>query len=398
MTAETARKFEALEAQATRIMGVFTRAGYEAVAPAVIQPASIFLDGIGEALRARTYVFTDQDGAELCLRPDLTVPTCRLHLERVADATQPAKYCYNGAAFRYQPAGADSGHPREFRQAGIESIGRTDTIADEADTLAVMIDALAQAGLDRGPLELRFGDLRLVRALIDAVAMPSRWKRQLKAKFWRPQAFRAELKRLSQDPSGSARALPVALIQALQASSPMDQEAVVAAHLEAVGREAFGARTLTEIGQSVRAIAADARATPLDPAIADLINGYLSLTGPAIDIVGRVRRLAAKGQLDHNPGLVQTLADFEQRLDLFKARDIDLDTAIFSGEFGRSLEYYTGFVFEISVPGLSAFSPVVGGGRYDGLMRLAGSPRDVPAVGAAIHTERLLSAIVGGRP
>src|SRR5919109_1845576 len=119
MVAETARKFEALEAQAQRLMAVFTGAGYERIAPAVIQPADLFLDVVGESLRARTYVFTDLDGQELCLRPDLTVPTCRLHLERHADANVVARYCYNGPAFRFQPTGAGAAHPREFRQAGI---------------------------------------------------------------------------------------------------------------------------------------------------------------------------------------------------------------------------------------------------------------------------------------
>ncbi|HEU4378879.1 MAG TPA: ATP phosphoribosyltransferase regulatory subunit, partial [Hyphomicrobiaceae bacterium] len=85
MPPETAQKFEALQAQAQRLMLVFARAGYEPVAPAVIQPAGLFLDVVGESLRARTYVFTDPDGEELCLRPDLTVPTCRLHLARYRD-------------------------------------------------------------------------------------------------------------------------------------------------------------------------------------------------------------------------------------------------------------------------------------------------------------------------
>ena len=116
----TPANVEALEAQAQRLMAAFARAGYERIAPAVIQPAGLFLDVVGEALRARTYVFTDPDGAELCLRPDLTVPTCRLHLERHARGDTPARYCYSGSAFRYQPGSADSAHPREFRQAGIE--------------------------------------------------------------------------------------------------------------------------------------------------------------------------------------------------------------------------------------------------------------------------------------
>src|SRR5687767_6185966 len=99
MSAESAREFGALEAQASTLLGLFGRAGYEQVAPSIIQPADIFLDQIGEALRGRTYVFTDLAGEELCLRPDLTVPVSRLYLERHPNADQPARYCYNGPAF-----------------------------------------------------------------------------------------------------------------------------------------------------------------------------------------------------------------------------------------------------------------------------------------------------------
>ena len=127
MAAESAKEFEALEAQATTLLDMFRRAGYEQVAPSIIQPADIFLDQIGEAIRSRTYVFTDLAGDELCLRPDLTVPVSRLYLERHPNADAPARYCYNGPAFRFRPQGDDQAHPREFRQAGIECFGEADT-------------------------------------------------------------------------------------------------------------------------------------------------------------------------------------------------------------------------------------------------------------------------------
>ena len=103
MAVETSDSFESLEAQAAVIMAVFNEAAYERVAPSIIQPADIFLDAVGERLRARTYVFTDQDGEMLCLRPDITVPTARIYLERHPEADTPARYCYNGSVFRYQP-------------------------------------------------------------------------------------------------------------------------------------------------------------------------------------------------------------------------------------------------------------------------------------------------------
>ena len=48
MAAESAQQFEALEAQAASLLDVFRAAGYERVAPSLIQPADIFLDQIGE--------------------------------------------------------------------------------------------------------------------------------------------------------------------------------------------------------------------------------------------------------------------------------------------------------------------------------------------------------------
>src|SRR4029078_3711750 len=147
--------FEALEAQARTLLSVFIAAGYEAVAPDVIQPAGVVLDVVGEALRGRTYVFTDLDGKELCLRPDLTVPTCRLYLQRHPGADREAFYSYNGPAFRFHPASADAAHPREFRQAGIEAFGDKDAGEADARTLELILRAQQQAGPARVEVRIR---------------------------------------------------------------------------------------------------------------------------------------------------------------------------------------------------------------------------------------------------
>ena len=76
---------------------------------------------------------------------------------------------------------------------------------------------------------------------------------------------------------------------------------------------------------------------------------------------------------------------------------VDMAGVEFSAEFGRNVGYYTGFVFEVLVDALGPSSPVGGCGRYDGLIRAVGAPCDVPAVGGAIHTERLLAVVRGGK-
>ena len=382
---------EAFDAQAQRLMAAFTGAGYERITPAVIQPAELFLDVVGESLRARTYVFCDPDGEELCLRPDLTVPTCRLHLDRHADANTPARYCYSGSAFRYQPAGADRAHPREFRQVGIESFAVPDREQDDAAVLALIIDALREVGLDG--LQLRLGDLGLFTALINALPMPERWRWRLKHLFWRPEAFRAELQRLT---TGAAPPtdLPPELLDRLDPAKPAAAEALVLEHLDQAGHELIGTRTAAEIAQRLLAEAADRREQPLPAATAALIESYVSVKTSAGAAVDKLAQLARGHGVDISTGLDA----FKRRLELIEAAGVAIADAEFSAEFGRNLEYYTGFVFEIISPALGPRSPIAGGGRYDSLLAEVGAPREVPAVGACIHTERLLAILQGAAP
>ncbi len=391
MIAAPPANFEALEAQARTLLAVFIAAGYEAVAPEVIQPAGVFLDVVGEALRGRTYVFTDMDGKELCLRPDLTVPTCRLYLQRHPAADSEAYYSYNGPAFRFQPASADAAHPREFRQAGIEAFGDKDAGEADARTLVLVLRALQQAGLPGW--KLRIGDVALFDALLRSAELPERWRRRLRHQFLRPEAFRAELKRLSTNPARSAAAFPRALIEALDPTAPEKAELLVTEHLEQGGIELIGTRSAAEIAEGLLAIAADAKAPPLKPETAALIEAYVRTKTAAPQAPAVLRKLVGKRSAAFN----EALDAYERRAMLLGESGVDMGAADFSAEFGRSVGYYTGFVFEAVVDALGPASPVGGGGRYDGLLKAVGAPRNVPAVGAAIHTERLLAVMRGGR-
>ena len=391
MTAETAKKFEALERQAQALMAVFAEAGYEAVAPALLQPAGVFLDVVGEALRARTYVFTDPDGDELCLRPDITVPACRLHLERQNGPRSIAKYCYNGAAFRFQPQGASSAHPREFRQAGIEAFGSRAREAADAETVASILAAVKGAGL-RG-VKLRLGDLGLLRAVLAAADMPERWRQRLMHRFWRPEDFCAELRRLAGDPAAFLKTVPEKLLAAFDPGKPADTETRIARYLEDEGVEITGARSLSEIAASLAERIADAKADPITPETAGLIERYIGLAAPAGAVPVRLEELMRAPGFD----ISSAISCYERRLTLLEKAGVDLSAAEFSAGFGRSLEYYTGFVFEVVAPKLGPESPVASGGRYDSLLKAAGAREDIPAVGAAIHTERLLAAVSGGK-
>lgn len=392
----SSRWIEAHGRQSTIITSIFARAGFEPVAPPVIQPADLFLDLIGEDLRARTYVFTDPDGAELCLRPDLTIPTTKLYLDRFGDDGQPARFSYNGVVFRYQRDGGSLARPREFTQAGIESFAPENPEQAEAEILALSAESIRAAGLRA--FSFRVGDLGIFKALLDAIDMPERWRAQLRHHFWHHAAFRRQLQKLMK-PEEFGRALAEPLFQAIEAARRGsirhgDAVADLERHLDAQGLAVSGTRTLEEIAWQLEGLAADLKSPPLDPRAALLLDAYIKLSTPARSATDGIRALLKGTSIDLEPALTR----FDERLRLAIQEGIDIADAPFSGGFGRQFEYYTGFVFEILSPLLSEEAPLAGGGRYDRLLEAVGARNPLAAVGSAIHTERLLLAVRGGRP
>jgi ATP phosphoribosyltransferase regulatory subunit len=387
MAAESAKEFEALEVQATTLLDVFKRSGYEQVAPSIIQPADIFLDQIGEAIRSRTYVFADLAGDELCLRPDLTVPVSRLYLERHPNAKTEARYCYNGPAFRFFPDRNNQAHPREFRQAGIECFGAKDRVGIDVEIVLLAVEAVRAAGLK--DFRLRFGDIALFYAFIDALSLPERWRLKLRHYFWRPLVFHALLGNLAKGDRPDSDGPAAALARTLDRDDPEKSEELVARYLDERGLPLTGNRGLSEITARLLDLLGDLRAEPLRKEVATVIDYFLAVSGPPKDAAARVAMIAKGAGIDLGPALHTLVRRFER----LEKSGIDLGRATFATEFGRNLEYYSGLVFQIEVGDERDASQIAGGGRYDGLLANLGAPREVPAIGSAIHTERLLAAV-----
>src|SRR5690348_14364088 len=162
MTATATSNAAGSAAWADALLASFAQAGYQRAEPAMIQPAEPFLDLSGEDIRKSLYLTTDATGEELCLRPDLTIPVARDYLASPR-AGQPAGFSYLGPVFRYR-----WGRPSEFLQAGVESFGRQDRAAADAEMLALALTATSAAGAE---VEIRTGDVALFLALIDALAL-----------------------------------------------------------------------------------------------------------------------------------------------------------------------------------------------------------------------------------
>ncbi len=394
MFAESTQSYKALQAQAVRLEEIFDKKGYEIVAPSIIQPAGIFLDQIGEALRSRTYVFEDPEGNELCLRPDLTMPVSRIYYEREVvkkthDTIMPARYSYNGSAFRYAAGGATKEHPCEFRQAGIERFGDRNREEVDVEVLSLALSVLRETGVKN--VKIRIGDLGLFNALLEAIDMPQHWRNRLNHHFWRHDSFRSVLQHFSKPPEREIQAKRRELLLHLDPEYPDMALDVVDSFLKDNKIPLVGLRSLQDITQRLLEQASDLQETPLSEENVKLITGYLNVKALPRAAAARLEDLAEQAGVD----MSEALSVFNQRLEFMTKAGIDLKDIEFCAEFGRDVEYYTGFVFQLDAADLPNGGNIAGGGRYDKLLSHLGSERPIPAVGCAFHTERLLKAVQG---
>ncbi len=352
----------------------FAQAGYVRAEPDILQPAEPFLDLSGEDIRRSLYLTTDPSGEELCLRPDLTIPVARDYLAS-GRAGEAAGFSYLGPVFRYR-----EGQPSEFLQAGIESFGRQDRAAADAEMLALALEATSAFGLT--DVEIRTGDVALFNALIDALELYPVWRRRLIKDFNRKVSLTDDIERLTLA-TAPGRNEYEGVLAALAGSDRKAALALVTDLMSIAGTTNVGGRTVAEIADRfLEQSTLKSGALPRD-ALAT-IKRFLAIAGDPDDAVAQLRSLADDTKID----LTAAIDQLESRVGFMAARAIDTRRTRFSTSFGRGLDYYTGFEFELHARG-NGIEPLVAGGRYDGLMTQLGAAAPIPAVGFSVWIENL---------
>jgi ATP phosphoribosyltransferase regulatory subunit len=371
------------DTRAETLVGAYKRAGYRRLTPPILQPAEPFLDLSGEDIRKRMYLTADADGRELCLRPDLTIPVSRDYLAS-PEAGSSQGFCYLGPVYRDRGA-----LPAEMIQAGIESFGRPDTAAADAEMLALGLDAVLHYGI--ASPDIRMGDVGLFAALVAALNLAPAWKRRLVKNFNRKTSLAHDLDVLTL--GGTAKHPEYqGVLAALAGSDPKAARALVADLLSIAGISAVGGRSVGEIAERFLEQAALGATTTLPGETRTLIEKFLAIAGDPDEAAAELRALATAAGLKLGP----VLDLFESRIGFLAARGVDIGRIRFSTAFGRGLDYYTGFVFELHDPAAPPNGPLVAGGRYDELLTRLGAKVPISAVGFAVWIERVTAS--GGRP
>ena len=340
-----------------KIINVFKKAGFVLSEPDVLLDSDYIIQRSGENFRKLMLTFEDDTGKSMCLRPDLTVASCIKYLKENSRAT--SKIFYSGQAYRR------SSNPKEKiinDQLGVEIIGSKKKAVDDEKVLKTILKSIDKTKI--GNIIIKVGDVSLFEKLIESLKIPERWKLRLKRHFWRPQYFEDLLNRLETNSDVDPMAIDLDKKKFSEMKN-LDQNKEIA------NRKVY--EILSRFDRKIK----DPRSFSENKKIVKIIREFLKINC-SIDKIERILKdFIKKYKLSKN-----ILSDLTAIKNLSK---ISYKT-IFSTNFGRDIEYYTGIVFEIYN---SSKKEIARGGRYDGLLKSLGSKKNISAVGAAINLNNL---------
>lgn len=362
---------------------LFDDGGFALVHPPILAEPGPFLARSGEAIRQRMYIFQDPGGREVCLRPELTIPTARLHLDRLGvTATTSARLAYIGPVFRYTPESGADASLREYVQAGAEWIGDVNAPETDAHILAFALRAADAAGATAARIVA--GDLGLAAQAVRAVPVTPRVRARLLRQLWRKDQFLAVLDAsAARDGGDEGRVDSDSRLAELGAES---SRALIEEILSLVNVRHVGARTADEIAERLAAKAENAAGDSVSAEIAEALRAWNEIRGDTASVLTAARTWMR--QFGSDDGL-RAIDRAEARLAAMKAEGIDAGRVEWDFGLRGELEYYTGLVFEIRATSPNGEAVIGGGGRYDGLLRSLGALADIPSAGFALNVTHL---------
>lgn len=317
------------------IRGVYESYGFLPLSTPAVEYLDVLLGAEpGEEATNQIFTVRNREQEELGLRFDLTVPLARV-VAQYQDLGRPFR--------RYQVAPVwrgdkpDKGRFREFTQFDLDSVGTSSELAD-TEIIACVCDTFEALGLDSHLV--RYSSRGLLDALLVYAEIPAERSRDV---------FRVLDK--------------------------LDKAGLEKVKLELT--EGY----VDESGDPIRGLGLAAEQV-------EAIERFLSIRGETrAEVIAGLREL-----LDGVEGAEAAIRTVEKISEHLATLGHDETHVRIDLSIARGLAYYTGPIFETILQDAPQFGSVCAGGRYDGLVqRFIGQA--VPAVGASIGVDRLLTAL-----
>jgi histidyl-tRNA synthetase len=324
------------------IRNVYTKFGFLQVDTPVLERLESLTGSAGLDVNKEIFILETPECETAALRFDLTVPFARLVSQYRDKIKLPFRRYHIGPVFRADKPGP--GRYRQFTQCDIDIAG-SKTLAADAEIIAVLCETMRAVGLvhnDVPMFRLRISNRKLVDALLlgNGVTIPEQIKHTLR------------------------------VIDKLQKVG-----------LDSIRLE-LGQGRVDDSGDPIPGV-------NLPEVLIDQILSFIGVSGiTRLSVVDNLRT-----HLPQTPESQNALDEMSNLALYLDALSIHEPEAIFDPSLTRGLDYYTGPVFEIEIPGCRSLGSVGGGGRYNELCNRFLS-YEIPATGASIGLDRLIMALI----
>ena len=326
--------------------------GYKYIELDAIIAADQIIQRSGENFRQYMFSFQDPNGNEMCLRPDLTIVSCLRYLNNKTKTRE--KIFYSGQAFRKIK---DQDGKIIRNQVGYEIIGSKNIKQDDYEIIQTSLKTIQK--IKKTKIKIEIGNIKLFNLLLDKLKLPKRWKLRLSRHFWREKYFETLIKRL--ETNSDIDPLSVEIDKKKHNKMKSENQSQI-----------IGGRKISEILNRFNNKIKDPRKFAEGKKTALIIREYLKISCPMNAARKKLNNFFSKHKIK-----------IDLKDEFFPLKDkLGKNKIIFSTNFGRELEYYTGMVFNIKD---QSSTNLIQGGRYDNLLLNLGSNRKIPAVGAAIN-------------
>ncbi len=365
------------------LKNLFTENNFQYVDLPLVYNSELFYETSGEDIRRRMFSFTNNSGDEMCLRPDLTIPTCKHFLENI-NKFENGQLCYSGPVFRSSLTSTEQS--LELNQSGIEIIykdsSKISNFEKEFQAINLAIETMNQIGIN--DFSIRISSISLFNLFINSLDLPQRWKQRLLRHFYRRDYFDKLLNRIS-DGVGYDKERKSNIIRDIFENDKIVNEEIKDILLNE-DQLKTGSRTIDEIASRFNLKSESIVSSKQGKEIQKVINEFLSLNGPIQKIDDQMNKFINDFDIQRFDVGQEMINQLSSNLIKISAKPIYFDC-----DFGHSIEFYDGIIFEITNDLNS--DVLISGGRYDKLLNALEDKDQFSAVGFATDNNNILKAL-----
>ncbi len=341
------------------ISNILKSSGFKNIELDSIIESNQVLKRSGGNFRQYLFSFYDQHYREWTLIPDLSLASVKKYIE--SKTNKKTKWSYSGEAYRKQDK---SNKSPIVKQTGFEIFGSYNKAKDDNEIIQTSLKIFKNSNFRK--CELNLTNIEIFHVLVDKLSLPLRWKEKIKRHFSRKEYFEELLKKLSDDKDINPK-----IVEA-------DKRLAEKLRKKNLNKSYSGRNLLDILNRFDLKNYRDVRDQSNKKDI-KIIREYLKISCP----IEKAPEVLTNFFNKYNMNIFISPDYFP-----IKKNNIKNIKVLFTPNINRTLEYYTGMNFNLTVQAKKKKSTLLSGGRFDKLIGNLGS-KNIPAVGAALNSDIL---------